>query len=424
MVAEALLTSEQISSLKSRFSSISSNLFATSANIPAVPSSSQSPTASCTSSQSPQIPLSDVVSASSVDFSLVNANDVFNQRKQREFIPDNKKDESYWDRRRRNNEAAKRSREKRRFNDMVLESRVVELTKENCLLRAQLNAIREKFGIIGENLIDEDQVLSQLPAIDNVVSASRRGRPTSDSMNLPHGVVNESSNLKSLVRSTCSSPSGVVALPVSARNPALIRQQSLQVDGADRTSNILPDFCRSLAVDTEYLRSSGHFLGIGDTAVNLSKSQHGSISQELMPMTVGDFSFLPLKLRHKSRLSDRENGCVEPKMEPSESPSSPSSSADERDSGISDRSASSDGSDEPERKRRREFQYQQSSDSLGEVTATCTLPLSLQSTLTPAASVVPSLQLPHKNHIQSELERLAMEVASLKSLFNSNQLPQ
>ena len=31
-------------------------------------------------------------------------------RKQREFIPDNRKDESYWDRRRRNNEAAKRSR--------------------------------------------------------------------------------------------------------------------------------------------------------------------------------------------------------------------------------------------------------------------------------------------------------------------------
>lgn len=35
-------------------------------------------------------------------------NNVFNSRKQREFIPDNKKDDCYWDRRRRNNEAAKR----------------------------------------------------------------------------------------------------------------------------------------------------------------------------------------------------------------------------------------------------------------------------------------------------------------------------
>ncbi len=33
---------------------------------------------------------------------------VLNTRKQREFIPDSKKDECYWDRRKRNNEAAKR----------------------------------------------------------------------------------------------------------------------------------------------------------------------------------------------------------------------------------------------------------------------------------------------------------------------------
>ncbi|RWS24773.1 uncharacterized protein B4U80_01640 [Leptotrombidium deliense] len=33
---------------------------------------------------------------------------LFSSRKQREFIPDSKKDDSYWDRRRRNNEAAKR----------------------------------------------------------------------------------------------------------------------------------------------------------------------------------------------------------------------------------------------------------------------------------------------------------------------------
>ncbi|OQR75114.1 hypothetical protein BIW11_00827 [Tropilaelaps mercedesae] len=72
---------------------------------------------------------------------------LFPQRKQREFIPDSKKDDSYWDRRRRNNEAAKRSREKRRLNDMVLETRVLELVKENSMLRAELNALREKYGL-------------------------------------------------------------------------------------------------------------------------------------------------------------------------------------------------------------------------------------------------------------------------------------
>ncbi|KAF7991364.1 hypothetical protein HCN44_002926 [Aphidius gifuensis] len=85
------------------------------------------------------------------------------QRKQREFIPDNKKDDSYWDRRRRNNEAAKRSREKRRFNDMVLEQRVMELSKENHILKTQLEAIRDKFGICGENVISAEHVLSTLP---------------------------------------------------------------------------------------------------------------------------------------------------------------------------------------------------------------------------------------------------------------------
>lgn len=41
---------------------------------------------------------------------MVSANPILvtNSRKQREFIPDSKKDESYWDRRKRNNEAAKR----------------------------------------------------------------------------------------------------------------------------------------------------------------------------------------------------------------------------------------------------------------------------------------------------------------------------
>nr|CAG4648018.1 EOG090X08JU [Moina brachiata]SVE93091.1 EOG090X08JU [Moina brachiata] len=94
-------------------------------------------------------------------------------RKQREFIPDNKKDDSYWDRRRRNNEAAKRSREKRRLNDMVLESRVLDLTKENHILRAQLSAVRDKYGINPDGLISIDQVLATLPSPDQVLSLPR-----------------------------------------------------------------------------------------------------------------------------------------------------------------------------------------------------------------------------------------------------------
>ncbi|KAL2101081.1 hypothetical protein ACEWY4_002842 [Coilia grayii] len=69
-------------------------------------------------------------------------------RRRREFIPQDKKDDSYWDKRRKNNEAAKRSREKRRVNDMVLESRVLALLEENARLRAELLALKFRFGLV------------------------------------------------------------------------------------------------------------------------------------------------------------------------------------------------------------------------------------------------------------------------------------
>ena len=100
--------------------------------------------------------------------------ELFSQRKQREFIPDNKKDESYWDRRRRNNEAAKRSREKRRYNDMILETRVVELSKENHVLKAQLAAIKDKYGINGESVVSVEHVMATLPTAEQVLSITKR----------------------------------------------------------------------------------------------------------------------------------------------------------------------------------------------------------------------------------------------------------
>ncbi|XP_075438864.1 uncharacterized protein LOC142481178 [Ascaphus truei] len=69
-------------------------------------------------------------------------------RRRREFTPDEKKDNSYWDKRRKNNEAAKRSREKRRAGDIVLEGRVIALLEENARLRAELLALRFRFGLV------------------------------------------------------------------------------------------------------------------------------------------------------------------------------------------------------------------------------------------------------------------------------------
>ncbi|XP_035260592.1 nuclear factor, interleukin 3 regulated, member 5 [Anguilla anguilla] len=69
-------------------------------------------------------------------------------RRKREFISDEKKDASYWEKRRKNNEAAKRSREKRRHNDMVLENRVMALNDENVRLKTELLQLKLRFGLI------------------------------------------------------------------------------------------------------------------------------------------------------------------------------------------------------------------------------------------------------------------------------------
>nr|XP_033813103.1 nuclear factor interleukin-3-regulated protein-like [Geotrypetes seraphini] len=69
-------------------------------------------------------------------------------RRKREFMPEEKKDAMYWEKRRKNNEAAKRSREKRRLNDFALESRMVALSEENNYLKAELLSLKLRFGLI------------------------------------------------------------------------------------------------------------------------------------------------------------------------------------------------------------------------------------------------------------------------------------
>ncbi|KAM3623714.1 uncharacterized protein V6R79_014851 [Siganus canaliculatus] len=82
-------------------------------------------------------------------------------RRKREFVNEEKKDEGYWDKRRKNNEAARRSREKRRANDMVLEQRVLGLLEENARLRAELLALKFRFGLVKDHT---DVSVMPLPA--------------------------------------------------------------------------------------------------------------------------------------------------------------------------------------------------------------------------------------------------------------------
>ncbi|KAG2466772.1 NFIL3 protein, partial [Polypterus senegalus] len=67
-------------------------------------------------------------------------------RRKREFTPEEQKDSNYWVKRRRNNEAARRSRQRRRMEEMLLETRAVELLRENEKLKAALFAVRYRLG--------------------------------------------------------------------------------------------------------------------------------------------------------------------------------------------------------------------------------------------------------------------------------------
>ncbi|XP_043943957.1 uncharacterized protein LOC122815488 [Protopterus annectens] len=81
-------------------------------------------------------------------------------RRKREFTPENQKDTGYWAKRKRNNEAARRSRQRRRMEEMLLESRALELVRENERLRAALLAIRYRFGMIR----DPEEMTTQIPS--------------------------------------------------------------------------------------------------------------------------------------------------------------------------------------------------------------------------------------------------------------------
>jgi len=96
---------------------------------------------------------------------LLTRKDVIPARKRRDFIPNDLKDEHYWERRRKNNLAAKRSREKRRLNDIVLETKVVELTNENETLKAKLQLMLSRLNmkeIDMESLFEEEQRLGHI----------------------------------------------------------------------------------------------------------------------------------------------------------------------------------------------------------------------------------------------------------------------
>ncbi|XP_056646319.1 nuclear factor interleukin-3-regulated protein [Diorhabda sublineata] len=338
---------------------------------------------------------------SSYGMQSVKHKELFSQRKQREFTPDNKKDDSYWDRRRRNNEAAKRSREKRRFNDMVLEQRVVELTKENAILKAQLEAIKEEYGICGESVVCVEKVLANLPSSEQVLSISKRQKITHPATPL-------------MFTTQSPIPTPVIHQPVIGSPPPQQMPHPHNVLHPPPSSHLEPAY-REPDYHHPHYQLSYH-AGIhydSNNALNLSRSRSRVQSPFEVSSNSGDESTpvalttnepnnsLPLKLRHKSHLGDKDaaNALLalqNIKQEPGPRASPPwdgEGSSDERDSGIS-----------------------LGAEWSAAATAAATLQTLKQSQINMQDSGDGDTTVKHRLH--SEIVRLSTEVEHLKSMMN------
>ncbi|XP_062527020.1 hepatic leukemia factor isoform X20 [Bombyx mori] len=69
-----------------------------------------------------------------------------------EFVPDDLKDDKYWARRRKNNMAAKRSRDARRMKENQIALRAGYLEKENMGLRQEVELLKKENHILREKL--------------------------------------------------------------------------------------------------------------------------------------------------------------------------------------------------------------------------------------------------------------------------------
>lgn len=108
-------------------------------------------------------------SISPVDFPLMELNRVGGMfpsflhrrpRGEKRPIPDEQKDDKYYERRKRNNEAAKKSRDARKIREDRIAFRAAFLEQENSLLRAQVLALRDELQTMRQ-ILNRNNINSQ-----------------------------------------------------------------------------------------------------------------------------------------------------------------------------------------------------------------------------------------------------------------------
>lgn len=213
--------------------------------------------------------------------------DVIPQRKRRDFIPEELKDEHYWERRRKNNLAAKRSREKRRLNDLVLETKVIELTNENNVSKLKLDLLMKKFKITEDEvdkLFEENRhllVITESIEISDFTNDSNCQDFTND-MDLENltkdndsemKVINNPSNFSS--KSSCSSNSSINE---NSSGEELTKKKKVEVIKIKRKS------ISESEVSQKFLQLNGSFLPFneqGDKILSRNETLEGCKKEEI-----------------------------------------------------------------------------------------------------------------------------------------------
>ncbi|XP_074025800.1 uncharacterized protein [Leptinotarsa decemlineata] len=77
------------------------------------------------------------------------------QRGEKKPIPDEQKDDKYFERRKRNNQAAKKSRDARKMREDQIALRATILEHENAILRAQVLTLREEASSLRQMLLQK-----------------------------------------------------------------------------------------------------------------------------------------------------------------------------------------------------------------------------------------------------------------------------
>lgn len=79
------------------------------------------------------------------------------KKAKRKFIPSKEKDSEYWNRRIKNNIAAKRSRDMRRQREIEVNQRYKDLEEENARLRAEIQALQDNARLLEKKIAEKGE---------------------------------------------------------------------------------------------------------------------------------------------------------------------------------------------------------------------------------------------------------------------------